>query len=105
GDRGVRRGTGAGPGVNDARSLRTGFLARAAGQPGAAALLIGDRTWSYAELDRTARTWAHAIVDGLGRRAERVGVLGYRSELSYAGTLAALLAGAAFVPLNPTFPV
>ena len=38
-------------------------------------------------------------------RPRRVGVLGYRSETSYLGTLASLFAGAAFVPLNPRFPV
>jgi len=33
-----------------------------------------------------------------------MGVFAYRSDVAYAGTLAALFAGAAFVPLNPTFP-
>jgi amino acid adenylation domain-containing protein len=88
----------------DGRSLRSGFLRSAAIEPDALALCIGQRSWTYGELQRTALTWAHALVDTLGRAPARVGVLGYRSECSYAGTLAALFAGATFVPLNPNFP-
>jgi amino acid adenylation domain-containing protein len=86
------------------RSLRSGFLRHAAASPDAQALQIGERTWTYGELEEKARVWAHALLATLERPAARVGVLGYRSELSYTGTLAALFAGAAFVPLNPTFP-
>src|ERR1700680_4405365 len=88
----------------DGRSLRSGFLRQAAASPDAPALQIGERIWTYGELEQKARTWAHALLATLERPAARVGVLGYRSELSYTGTLAALFAGAAFVPLNPTFP-
>jgi amino acid adenylation domain-containing protein len=88
----------------DGRSLRSGFLHHAGAAPDAAALCIGARTWTYGELEEKARVWAHALVDSLDHRPARVGILGYRSELSYVGTLAALLAGATFVPLNPSFP-
>ena len=88
----------------DGRSLRSNFLARAAAEPGAPALLAGGRTWSYGEADGIARTWAAALLEGLDERPRRVGVLGSRSEASYLGTLAALMAGATFVPLNPRFP-
>src|SRR5262249_15909369 len=37
--------------------------------------------------------------------ANRVGVFAYRSETSYSASLAALCSGAAFVPLNPAFPI
>jgi len=89
----------------DGRSLRSGFLRHAARAPQATALGVLDRVVSYGELEHHARLWAGAIVDRLGRPAERVGVLGHRSEVAYTGALAALFAGAAFVPLNPTFPV
>jgi amino acid adenylation domain-containing protein len=89
----------------DGRSLRTGFLRHAARAPQAPALGGFDRVVSYGELEHRARLWAGAIVDRLGRPAERVGVLGHRSEVAYTGALAALFAGAAFVPLNPTFPL
>jgi amino acid adenylation domain-containing protein len=88
----------------DGRSLRSGFLRHAAASPQAPALVIAQRSWNYGELEGRARTWAHALVTTLERAPARVGVLGYRSECSYAGTLAALFAGAAFVPLNPSFP-
>jgi amino acid adenylation domain-containing protein len=39
------------------------------------------------------------------RPLERIGVLAERSVPAYVGALASLLAGAAFVPLNPRFPV
>jgi len=89
----------------DGRSLRSGVVHHARIAPDAPALHVGDRTLNYGDLDARARTWAAAIVDALGRPAERVGVLGHRTEVAYVGALAALYAGAAFVPLNPTFPV
>jgi amino acid adenylation domain-containing protein len=88
----------------DGPSLRSGFLASAAAYPDHTALVVRGVERRYSELDRTARCWAAAIVDRLGRPAQRVGVFGYRSEVSYTGALAALMSGAAFVPLNPTFP-
>jgi amino acid adenylation domain-containing protein len=85
-------------------SLRAGFLKQVATRPNAPALVVKDRAHSYGELDETARRWAGATVGRLGRPAERVGVFGSRSEVSYTGALAALYSGAAFVPLNPRFP-
>ena len=88
----------------DGRSLRSGFLAHAASRPDAPALVVQGVSRTYGELERTARIWAHAIVQALGRRPERIGVFGHRSEVSYTGVLAALFSGATFVPLNRTFP-
>jgi amino acid adenylation domain-containing protein len=88
----------------DGRSLRTGFLCSAGNSPDRPCLVVRNVTYSYGEVEEVARRWAGVIVDTLGRRAERVGVFGYRSPTSYAGVLAALCSGATFVPLNPTFP-
>ncbi len=88
----------------DGRSLRSGFLAHAAAQPSATALVVQGVTRTYGEMETTARVWAQGIGEGLGRRPERVGIFGYRSEVSYVGVLAALFGGATFVPLNRTFP-
>ncbi|HLX83579.1 MAG TPA: amino acid adenylation domain-containing protein [Terriglobales bacterium] len=85
-------------------SLRAGFLRQVALRPDAPALVVENRVSSYGRLDETARRWAGAIVERLDRPAERVGVFGSRSEISYSATLAALCSGAAFVPLNPRFP-
>lgn len=87
------------------RSLRSGFLRSAAEGPNHAALVVGDRTYSYQELEDRARRWAAAVVEWLERPAQRVGVFAHRSEVGYTGTLAALFSGAAFVPLNRTFPL
>lgn len=86
------------------RSLLAGFLRQVELRPDAPALVVKDRVFSYGELDATARRWAGAITGRLGRPAERVGIFGSRSEISYTGALAALYSGAAFVPLNPRFP-
>jgi amino acid adenylation domain-containing protein len=88
----------------DGRTLRSGFLKNASLRPDAPAVAVRGTTRTYAQLEETARRWAQAITDSLGRPAHRVGVFGYRSEVSYTGALAALFSGAAFVPLNPTFP-
>lgn len=85
--------------------LRIGVLHNVARNPAATALVIGTRTWSYAEIDRLARKWAACILDGCGSRPKRVGVFAQRNETAYIGVLAALYAGATFVPLNRKFPV
>lgn len=88
----------------NARSLRSGFLHWASRTPAAPALVIRDNAVSYREVETTARVWARAVGDLVGGPAQRVGVFGSRSEVAYTGVLAALFSGAAFVPLNPTFP-
>jgi len=90
---------------SDGRSLRSGFLRNAESCPTAPALIVGDRTISYQSLERNARIWAGSIIKSLGQPARRIGFLAYRSEVSYTAPLAALFSGAAFVPLNPSFPV
>jgi amino acid adenylation domain-containing protein len=85
-------------------SLRSGFLRNSILFPDAPAIVVGGITRSYGELEQRARRWAGAIIDACGSRPERVGLFASRSEVAYTGTLAALLSGAAFVPLNPTFP-
>lgn len=88
----------------DGPSLRQGFLDAARLYADRPALVVKGTTRTYAELENTARTWAAAIVHRLDRTPARIGVFAYRSETAYAGVLAALMAGATFVPLNPTFP-
>lgn len=86
------------------RTLGSRVARHAALTPDAPALVVGDLTRGYGELDETARRWAAAVTELRGGRAHRVGVFAYRSEVAYSGVLAALYSGAAFVPLNPTFP-
>ena len=92
------------PSGDASRSLRSGFLRFAKDTPAAPALFVRDVTRSYGELDAAARVWAAAVTSVVGGPAARVGVFGHRSEVSYTAVVAALYSGAAFVPLNPTFP-
>jgi amino acid adenylation domain-containing protein len=89
----------------ETHTLRSGFLAQAAHGPDNAALVVGCRTITYREASVTARRWAGRLIDAAGGRPLRVAVFAYRSEVSYLGVLATLLAGGAFVPLNRKFPV
>ncbi|MFG2196038.1 amino acid adenylation domain-containing protein [Streptomyces sp. NPDC048639] len=87
-------------------SLASGFLHHARHSPGSVALTVGKREYTYGEGADIALRWASRLVDAVGgRRPERVGVFAHRSEASYLGTLAALFAGAAFVPLNRKLPL
>jgi amino acid adenylation domain-containing protein len=89
---------------SDGRSLRSGFVRNAATRPSSAALAVGGDVLTYAELDDGARRHAAALCSRLDRAPRRVGILAARSRAAYTGTLAALYAGATYVPLNPKFP-
>jgi amino acid adenylation domain-containing protein len=89
----------------ESHTLRGGFLAQTALGPDNTALVIGSRTITYREASETARRWASRLIDAVGGRPRRVAIFAYRSEVSYLGVLATLLAGGAFVPLNRKFPV
>ncbi|MGE7439253.1 amino acid adenylation domain-containing protein [Kitasatospora sp. NPDC001175] len=84
--------------------LHAGFHSFAQRLPDRPALALGERTWTYAELDTIARVWAAALLKATDR-PQRVGILGHRSLVTYVGFLAALYAGAAVVPLNKKYPV
>jgi amino acid adenylation domain-containing protein len=73
-------------------------------RPDAPAIVVRGNVRTYAQMEGDARRWAQAITSACGRRPERVGLFAFRSETAYTGTLAALFAGATYVPLNPTFP-
>lgn len=88
----------------DGRSLRSEFL-RAAAQFGERpGLIVKGRTLVYREIEEMARRWAAVLLERRPGRLGRVGVFAYRSEAAYIGTLTSLFSGAAFVPLNRTFP-
>ncbi len=66
------------------------------------ALWVNGRTLSYGELAGLARQIAAHALNGR-QASRRVAVLADRNEIAYAGILGALLAGSAYVPLNPRF--
>lgn len=72
--------------------------------PSTVALTVGNQSWTYADLDQTARQWAAGLLAATAEPPKRVGIFGRRSAVSYVSVLAILFAGAAFVPLNPRFP-
>lgn len=85
--------------------LHSGFLRHTALSPQGIALVIGARSYTYAELFETAARWAARLREAGKGHVARVGVFAYRNETSYVGVLASLFAGAAFVPLNRKFPI
>ncbi|MBV8203185.1 MAG: amino acid adenylation domain-containing protein, partial [Acidobacteria bacterium] len=80
------------------------FAAQAARTPGAPAVALGDRVWTYAELAATSGRLAAALrAQGVGADV-RVGLLAERTPEMVAGMLAILEAGGAFLPLEPGYP-
>ncbi|KQX97342.1 hypothetical protein ASD22_08670 [Rhodanobacter sp. Root480] len=64
----------------------------------------GGKSISYGELDRTTRTLAHALLRrGIGR-GKLVGICVPRSLEMLIAVVGVLRSGAAYVPLDPTFP-
>jgi len=89
------------PGASNIYEL---FAAHVERQPHAIAVVHGDRSMSYAELDRMARRRATELRrHGVGPEV-LVGVCGFKSAELVAALLAVLQAGGAYVPLDPTYP-
>ncbi|MDP9897429.1 amino acid adenylation domain-containing protein [Variovorax boronicumulans] len=78
---------------------------QAAQQPDAVALVFGDETLSYGELNARANRLAHHLI-ALGVKPEtKVGIAVERSIEMMVGLLGILKAGGAYVPLDPEYPV
>ena len=72
--------------------------------PGNVAVVFGDRQLTYHELDCHSNQVAHYLKKrGVGTEA-RVGICVQRSPEMVIGLLGILKAGAAYVPLDPTYP-
>ncbi|MCT4353755.1 amino acid adenylation domain-containing protein [Streptomyces sp. Je 1-79] len=84
--------------------LHTAFEARAAEAPDALALVGGDRTWTYREVNEAANRLAHRLRDlGIGPD-RRVGICLDRCAELLIAVLGVLKAGGAYVPLDPDYP-
>ncbi|HFQ95493.1 MAG TPA: amino acid adenylation domain-containing protein, partial [Anaerolineae bacterium] len=80
------------------------FQRQAAAAPDAIALALGDETLTYAALDARANQLAHALIArGVGPE-DRVALLLAPSFDMIAAILGVLKAGAAYVPLDPSYP-
>jgi len=73
-------------------------------RPDATAVSDGDRTLTYAELDRRANQLAHLLVRGGVSTGDLVGVCLDRTVDMPVALAAVLKAGAAYVPLDPAHP-
>ena len=93
------------PGDFPDAALATQFAAQAARAPDATAVVFGDVRMSYAALDaRSDRLARYLIARGVVP-GDRVGVCLGRSLDFVVSILAALKAGACYVPLDPSYPV
>jgi len=72
--------------------------------PDSPALICGDESWTYRELDRKANQLAHYLRTlGVGPEG-RVGIFVERGFETVLGMLGILKAGGAYVPLDPDYP-
>jgi len=85
-------------------TVHEAILERAARTPEAVAFARGSERWSYGELDARSRAVARRL-RALGvERGAVVGILAEASPDAVAAMLAVLRLGAAYLPLDPTYP-
>ncbi|WP_420127105.1 non-ribosomal peptide synthase/polyketide synthase [Longimicrobium sp.] len=78
--------------------------AQAARTPDAVAVVFADASLTYGELDARANRLAHHLLElGAGPEA-RVGICVHRSAEMVVAMLAVLKSGAAYLPLDPSYP-
>ncbi|MFI6641778.1 amino acid adenylation domain-containing protein [Streptomyces sp. NPDC050504] len=80
------------------------FEAQVARTPDATALVAGDTSFTYAELNARANRLAHELIAAGAGPEQRVAVLLPRSADLVVALLAALKSGAAYVPVDPDYP-
>ncbi|GAA2586100.1 hypothetical protein GCM10010399_15160 [Dactylosporangium fulvum] len=81
------------------------FAAQVAATPTAPAVTFEGTTWSYAELDRYCDQVAAALRSVAAGPGTRIGVCAPRSLQLPGALLGVLRTGAAYVPLDPDYPV
>lgn len=86
-------------------TVDAGFRAQVAATPDAPAVTSGATSLSYRQLDRRVRAIARALVDAGVGRGDRVGIALPRDLHMVAAVLATLRIGAAYVPLDPGYPL
>ncbi len=88
----------------EAATLPALFEAQAARTPDAAAVVLGDRSLTYAALNAHANRLAHRLIArGIGPE-QIVGLCVARAVEAVVGLLAIMKAGAAYLPLDPAYP-
>ncbi|MGI8443339.1 non-ribosomal peptide synthase/polyketide synthase [Pectobacterium versatile] len=80
------------------------FEQQAARTPDAIAIVFEDQWLSYAELNRRANQLAHHLLSLDVKPDDRIAICVERSPEMVVGLLGVLKAGAAYVPLDPSYP-
>jgi amino acid adenylation domain-containing protein len=92
-------------GAGGAGSMQERFVRQAERKPEAVALIWGCERWSYRDLFAKARGIAHRLRTEYGVGPESVvGISAGRTPWLVAGLLGILEAGAAYLPLDPSYP-
>ncbi|EHA1743120.1 amino acid adenylation domain-containing protein [Salmonella enterica subsp. enterica serovar Javiana] len=86
------------------QTLLSQFIARCQQTPQAVALICGDRQICYGDLALMAQRIAGALAAKALSPGQPVGIMLEKSVEQIAAVLGVLLAGAAYVPLNPDYP-
>ena len=81
------------------------FARQLARTPDNLAIVFEDRQYSYRELDQLSDQFKHAVIMQGSGHSHNVGICVDKSPEAIAAMLGILKAGAAFVPLDPEFPV
>ncbi len=80
------------------------FEEQAALGPDRVAVLHGERSFTYRELNRQANALAHRLIERGVRPNDVIALFADRSLSMVAGVLGILKAGASYVPLDPDYP-
>ncbi|MTD22352.1 amino acid adenylation domain-containing protein, partial [Pseudomonas sp. CCM 7891] len=80
------------------------FEAQAALHPETLALVYGEQSLTYGELNRQANQWAQRLLASGVRVEDRVAICAHRSIERMVGLVAILKAGACYVPMDPSYP-
>ena len=88
-----------------ADSVLSRFIERSTERPNSPAIFIGDRLYTYAELNSLSSA-VHALLQANHvKRGDRVGILTENNIYTYASVLGILSCGACYVPLNYENPI
>jgi tyrocidine synthetase III len=90
----------------EAKTIQELFENQVTVTPGALAVQFGNKTLTYEELNRRANRLAHYLCGQYNIRAgDCAGIMMERSQSMIVALLAILKAGAAYVPIDPAYPV
>lgn len=81
------------------------FEQNAKDKPDKIALVFGDQTMSYKELNQKSNQLARMLRDNFVKPNDIVGILANRSMEMFIGILAIIKAGGAYLPIDPEYPI